>query len=119
VATGLAAVGDDDVRPTVNRSPGLLDVHHLLHPQAANLMSLINKITWVAHVVGDQARTGPRRHDSSRRHGGHCGCTPYDDVTSGDGASESPPGQHIASQHRDPRLNGVAAWLAHSQVRGQ
>jgi hypothetical protein len=44
--------------------------------------------------------------------------TPYDDVTSGGGASESPPGQHIASQHRDPRLNGVATRLAHSQVRG-
>jgi hypothetical protein len=51
VATGFATLGDDDVRPAVNRSPGLLDVHHFLHPQAANLMSLINKITWVAHVV--------------------------------------------------------------------
>ena len=51
VSTCLAPLGDDDVRSAVNRTPGLLDVHHLLHPQAASLMSLIDKITGIAHVV--------------------------------------------------------------------
>ena len=58
MAADLATLGDDDVCSPVDGAAGLFDIHDLLHPQTANLVCLINKITWIAHVVGDHSRLG-------------------------------------------------------------
>ena len=51
VSTRLATLRDDDVGSAVDRTTCLIEIHHLLHPQAASEVSSIDKLTWIAHVV--------------------------------------------------------------------
>ena len=58
VPAGFAALGDQHVGAAVEGPAGLVDVHHLLHPQAAGLVRPLDELAGIAHVVGDHRRTG-------------------------------------------------------------
>ena len=56
VSARLATLGDDDGGAAVDSTTCLVEIHHLLHPQAASGVSSIDKLTWIAHVVRDHCR---------------------------------------------------------------
>jgi hypothetical protein len=56
VATGLGALGDDDVDATLDRAARLIHVHDLLDPECAGAMGALDQFARVTHVVRDRGR---------------------------------------------------------------